>query len=228
VSDFRGNFGHGPMHSGSADQRAMLAGTIDHYERLALQFWEGTRDHDVSQNYQHFLAALPDRPGLTLLDLGCGPGRDLRYFSDLGHTAIGLDGCESFVRMATEFATCQVWHQDFLALDLPAAHFDGIFANAALFHVPPAELHRVLRELQATLKPGGVLFFSNPRGNGESWDGSRYANYMEFPAYSDLLIAAGFEIVEHYYRPAGKPRAQQPWLAVVARSSAETAGAPPA
>jgi hypothetical protein len=64
-----------------------------------------------------------------------------------------------------------VWQQDFLKLDLPAGRFDGIFANAAQFHVPSQELPRVLRQLCVALKPAGVLFSSNPRGgNEEGWN----------------------------------------------------------
>jgi 2-polyprenyl-3-methyl-5-hydroxy-6-metoxy-1,4-benzoquinol methylase len=60
-----------------------------------------------------------------------------------------------------------VWHQDFLSLQLPEEYFDGVFANAALFHVPSQELPRVLKELWGTLKTNGVLFSSNPRGDNE-------------------------------------------------------------
>jgi SAM-dependent methyltransferase len=69
--------------------------------------------------------------------------------------------------MARAHSGCQVWQQDFLKLELPVQYFDGVFANAALFHVPSQELPRVLLELHTTLKPGGVLFSSNPRGRNE-------------------------------------------------------------
>jgi len=64
--------------------------------------------------------------------------------------------------MARVETECEVWQQNFLKLDLPGERFDGIFANAALFHVPSQELPRVLRRLHGALKPGGVLFSSNP------------------------------------------------------------------
>ena len=132
--------------------------------------------------------------------------------------AVGLDGAASFVEMARADSGCEVWHQDFLALELPAARFDGIFANASLFHVPRAELPRVLRELHATLKPGGVLFCSNPRGdNEEGWNGGRYGVWHDLDAWRALVTAAGFAELEHYYRPPGLPREQQPWLATVWR-----------
>jgi SAM-dependent methyltransferase len=112
----------------------------------------------------------------------------------------------------------EVWQQDFLALDLPAERFDGIFANATLFHVPSSELPRVLRELRATLKPRGVLFSSNPRGNDEEgWNRGRYGAYHRLETWRRYMLAAGFSEIEHYYRPAGLPRDQQPWLASVWR-----------
>ena len=192
--------------------------TLGHYQDHAEDFRDGTRDHDVSQNVaallQHIEAPAPWR----ILDFGCGPGRDLRTFKALGHTAIGLDGCPRFVEMARADSGCEVWLQDFLALELPSGHFDGIFANAVLFHIPSQELPRVLGQLHATLKPGGVLLSSNPRGdNQEGFNGDRYGAYHDLTNWRRLLAAAGFVELEHYYRPAGLPRAQQPWLASVWR-----------
>jgi SAM-dependent methyltransferase len=160
-------------------------------------------------------------PPLVLLDLGCGPGRDLSYFRSLGHEAIGLDGTASFVEMARQATGCQVLHQSFLALCLPAARFHGIFANASLFHVPTQELPRVLRELRDALVDDGVLFSSNPHGQDtEGFAGARYAAYHTLETWRAHVTAAGFTEIEHYYRPEGKPRGEQPWLATVWRKTA--------
>lgn len=202
------------------DPRALLEisqRTLEDYERRAADFWLGTKDHNVRQNMEALLEALPPKKLYDVLDFGCGPGRDLRAFSQLGHRAVGLEGCPSFCRMAREHSGCEVWQQDFLKLNLPAEGFDGIFANATLFHVPSQELPRVLRELWTALRPEGILFSSNPRGQAEGWQGDRYGNFMEFDDYRSYLEAAGFAILHHYYRPAGKPRNEQPWLAVVSR-----------
>ena len=131
---------------------------------------------------------------------------------------VGLDGAERFVAMARAASGCEVWRQDFLALDLPATRFDGVFANASLFHVPSAELPRVLGELRATLVPRGVLFCSNPRGtNEEGFQRGRYGVFLDLDAWCEYASAAGFVELEHYYRPPGLPREQQPWLASVWR-----------
>ena len=123
--------------------------------------------------------------------------------------------------MARADTGCEVLRQDFLALDLPPGRFDGVFANASLFHVPSQELPRVLTELRASLKPRGVLFSSNPRGeNQEGWNRGRYGAYHDLEQWRRYLKEAGFSELEHYSRPAGLPREQQPWLASVWRRGA--------
>jgi SAM-dependent methyltransferase len=195
--------------------------TLRHYDANAESFSEGTRDHDVSQNIDALLSAMSGPPPLRILEFGCGPGRDLKTLVARGHQAVGLDGAPRFVEMARARSGCEVWGQDFLELDLPPASFDGVFANASLFHVPSAHLPRVLVELRNTLKPRGVLFFSNPRGdNEEGWSGERYGCYFDLAHWRSLLTVAGYDEVEHYYRPAGRPRSEQRWLAMTWRRGA--------
>ena len=202
------------------DHRTIASGTLAHYEAQAEAFRDATRDHDVRQNIDALLSRIEAPPPFTILDFGCGPGRDLCTFTSLGHVAVGLDGTASFVKMARESSGCEVWQQDFLQLALPEARFDGIFANASLFHVPVAALPRVLGELRGTLKPGGVLFASNPHGhNEEGWNRGRYGAYLRHETWREYLAGAGLVEIEHYYRPAGLPREQQPWLATVARAT---------
>lgn len=203
----------------AADPDVIAHVTLAHYEQRAQSFWEGTRGHDVSQNIAALLRHIEAAPPFELLDLGCGPGRDLKTFREMGHHAIGLDGVAAFVAMARDYSGCEVWQQNLLALDLPAARFHGIFANAVLFHVPSAQLPRVLQELRTALKRGGVLFCSNPRGHGEEgWSGDRYGVYHDLAGWRRYMNGAGFTELEHYLRPAGLPLEQQPWLATVWRN----------
>ena len=204
----------------AAELDALSARTLAHYDASARSFQEGTRDHDVSQNYEALLRALQGPPPFAILDLGCGPGRDLAHFRSLGHEAVGLDGSARFVEMARTTGS-EVLHQNFLRLSLPRGRFHGVFANASLFHVPTQELPRVLGELRQTLRPGGVLFCSNPHGpDTEGFNAERYGAFLTFESWCASVTAAGFDLVEHYYRPPGKPRAQQPWLATVWRRNA--------
>ena len=208
-----------PTHS-PRDLEDISRRTLDSYVQRAESFWEGTRHHDVSENVAALLQSITAPPPFTILDFGCGPGRDLITFTDLGHVAIGLEAAAPFAAMARKQSGCEVWEQDFLALDLPDAYFDGIFANASLFHVPTQELPRVLGELRRALKPGGVLFSSNPHGNDdEGWNRGRFGAYHRLETWRAFMTAASFAELRHYYRPTGLPREQQPWLASVWRSA---------
>ena len=202
------------------DLQHITARTLAHYNLNAQAFWDGTRDHDVRQNIDALLAHIEATPPFDILDFGCGPGRDLMAFKALGHRVRGLEGSPQLAALARANSGCEVLEQNFLELDLPRARFDGVFANAVLFHIPSQELPRVLGQLHAALKPGGVLFCSNPRGDGqEGWNGERYGAYYDWPSWQGLVTAAGFVELTHYYRPPGLPREQQPWLASVWRKA---------
>jgi SAM-dependent methyltransferase len=196
------------------DLEQISAATLAHYGERADDYWRGTRDHDVGRNIAELLRHIEGAPPFRLLDLGCGPGRDLKALRDLGHAPVGLEGLPRFAEMARRHSGCDVLEQDFLRLALPPADFDGIFANASLFHVPTQELPRVLAELRAALRPRGVLFWSNPHGaNEEGWSRGRYGSFLDWESWKQLMTAAGFEELNHYYRPEGQPRERQPWLA---------------
>jgi len=211
-------FGGVRMDARSDELGEVTGPTLQHYDQRAEAYWEGTRGHDVTQNIAAMLNHIRGERPFTLLDFGCGPGRDLKAFAELGHLAIGLDGSPRFVEMARIHSGCEVWRQDFLALDLPRGHFDGIFANASLFHVPSRALPRVLRQLHTALKTGGVLFSSIPHGpDQEGWSDGRYGVFHAPESWRDFGLAAGFVEIERYYRPSNAPPGAQPWLASVWR-----------
>ena len=215
------------MQLTTEDLRYIARRTLTHYDQHAESYWEGTRDHDVSQNISALLRHIETAAPFELLDFGCGPGRDLKTFTALGHNAIGLEGSVQLAAMARAYSGCSVLEQNFLDLNLPASRFDGVFANATLFHVPAQALPRVLLELNRTLKPRGVLFSSNPRGDGqEGWNGDRYGAFHDWETWRRYLIAAGFVELAHWYRPTGLPREQQPWLANVWRKPDDSEGPP--
>ncbi len=196
--------------------------TIAAYDRMAEDYWSETRDRDLQADYELFFRFIEGKSPFTLLDLGCGPGRDLRHFASLGHRALGIDGSARFAAMARAHSGCEVQEQDFLTLNLPAQHFDGIFASASLFHIPPQHLPSVLRVLFASLKPRGILFTLNPRGNDEQgWMGERFCCYHRLATWRKTMRDSGYVELAHAYRPKGLPRARQQWLASVWRKTDE-------
>jgi 2-polyprenyl-3-methyl-5-hydroxy-6-metoxy-1,4-benzoquinol methylase len=202
--------------------RLISEATIGHYDRLAEDFWQNTKEHDVSQNYEAFLEAIEESSPCKILDLGCGPGRDLLFFHSLGHTVTGLDGSREFVAMARSHSSCEVLHQNFLRMTLPKNNYDGVFANASLFHIPSSELPRILLDVFNALKPRGIFFCSNPRGeNDEGLSDERYGCFFNLKTWRKYVTDAGFSEVKCYFRPSGLPRRRQPWLVTVWRKRSE-------
>ena len=206
-----------PINKSLVDLEEIEKLNIAHYDESAESFRIGTQDHDVSQNIAALLDAFPKEKTLDILDFGCGPGRDLCVFKELGHRPTGLDGSKEFCKMAEKQSGCPTLNQQFLKLELEEDRYDGIFANASLFFIPSQELPRVLKELHSSLRNGGILFSSNPRGNAEGWQRQCYGHYMEFETSKLFLKQSGFKILKHYYRPEGKPKEEQPWLAIVSQ-----------
>lgn len=201
--------------------------TIAHYDRRAAEYADVLRGHDTAECRDAFLAELPGPAPHAVLDLGCGPGRDLAVFTAAGHRAIGLDGCAALAAIARKATGAPVWEQDILALDLPPAAFDGVFAQAVLFHVPTTSLPDVLARLRAALRPGGVLFACDPTGDGtEGWAGDRYVAFRRPQRWKALVRAAGFAPVRDWRRPPGVPRRRQDWLASLWRVAVPDAPCP--
>mmetsp|Transcript_1497 Transcript_1497/g.3121 ORF Transcript_1497/g.3121 Transcript_1497/m.3121 type:complete len:301 (+) Transcript_1497:198-1100(+) len=216
--------------STTSECQNMVQATVGHYDTNAHDFWTGTKDHDVTQNRTAFLEAMGEPlAGKRVLDFGSGPGRDVIYFRSLGLHVTALDGSAEFCRMIREHVEAaesasgcnahaagplQILHQDFHSLELGAGCYDGVFANASLFHVIRSALPKVLTQLHTALVDDGVLFASNPRSEDdqEGFSG-RYGFYMCYDTWASLMVEAGFQEINHYYRPPGVPRQQQPWLA---------------
>lgn len=203
----------------AADER-LVATTIAHYAEHAESYDTGTRTIDPTRWIDAFLGALPARGGLRLLDLGCGPGRDLQRLVELGHDAIGLDGAHAMAARARSRSGARVLEQNLLSLGLEADRFDGIFANASLFHVPRSHLTQVLNNLRMALVAGGVLFLRVPLGDDREERSSadrrtgRYACFLRAASWHRHLDEAGFEAMG----PA--PTAEVSWLEALFRRPA--------
>ena len=92
------------MQLNAQDLKKIVNLTLEHYNQRAEEFWAGTRDHDVSQNIAAMLQYIERKTRFTILDFGCGPGRDLKVVAELGHIAVGLEGAAHFVDMARAYS----------------------------------------------------------------------------------------------------------------------------
>ncbi|MFM2041501.1 MAG: hypothetical protein RLY86_77 [Pseudomonadota bacterium] len=186
--------------------------SLPHYDAHAAEYANALASHDVGEARERLLALLP--PAAAILDLGCGPGRDLIAFRQAGHEAIGLEGSPALAEIARAASGAEVWTGDLRHTALPPVRFDGVWAQAVLFHVPTAALGNLLTALAGTLRPGGILYACDPTGgNEEGWVGDRYLAFRRPQTIQAIMRRAGFTLIETWRRPPGLPRRQQTWAA---------------
>lgn len=129
--------------------------SVEYYNKNAEAFVARTVDVDISPAYAKFLPHLAQ--GATLLDAGCGSGRDSLYFKEQGFQVVAFDASIEMVKASSKLSGIQTFHMSFQELEFKEK-FDGIWASASLLHVPYQELESVFQKLHAALKPSGVLY----------------------------------------------------------------------
>lgn len=147
--------------------------TIEYYNTNAKEFFDGTIDANMQNFYDLFLEKLPHTG--RILDLGCGSGRDSKYFLDRGYDVVSLDGSEELCKLASEYTGQPVICLDFADLDYDN-EFDGIWACASLIHVNKQNILGILDKAWKSLKPRGTLYCSFKYGNEERVKDNRFFN----------------------------------------------------
>ncbi|MBO4502646.1 MAG: class I SAM-dependent methyltransferase [Candidatus Methanomethylophilus sp.] len=163
--------------------------TLDFYDRNAEEYGGMTFSADMSETRQVFLNLLKE--GDSVLDLGCGSGRDSKAFLEAGLAVTAVDGSAGMCEVARRNTGLPVRRMLFSELDYDS-EFDGVWACASLLHVPAAELPGVLSLVRRALKDWGVFFCCFKKGWGERTDGERVYTDMLLNTLSDLLGESGF------------------------------------
>lgn len=143
--------------------------------------------------------------GSSILDVGCGAGRDALYLTNKGLSVTGIDFSERLVEIAKKkVKSGKFLVMDFEKLSFPKNSFDGIWASASLYHVPRENLLGVLNKLNLVLKNGGLFFSLYRIGEGERFTKEKRGNAVleRFCAYyqpqeiDNLLNKAGFNNIK--------------------------------
>lgn len=152
---------------------------------------------------ERFAASLP--ASAAILDLGCGPGRDLRIFSALGHRPVGLELNLDFVELARQQGEVVVGDIRAVSTLFPTASFDGVWAQASLVHLSADETTQALADLHALLVPGGRFYACVSATGANGWldepDGRRWYTVWPDESFPDAVRAAGFEITDITHGP---------------------------
>ena len=168
--------------------------TLDYYNKNAEKYYQRTISADMSAQYKFFLKYLAT--GARILDLGCGSGRDTKYFRDNGYNVTAIDGSEEMCRKAEAYTGIPVRNMDFLDLN-DREIYAGIWASASLLHIVKKDLPRMFAKLRKALTKEGVLYVSFKEGNFEGLrDGRYYTDLTEGELFNLVNTVGGMKIVE--------------------------------
>ena len=187
--------------------------TIDYYNKNAEEYSETTLHADVSELYEHFVSKI--KKSASILDLGCGSGRDSKYFLDAGYQVTAVDGSSELCRIASELIQRPVRQLLFEDLDYHE-EFDAVWACASLLHVPKSEIQLIMPKVSEAIKPDGILYMSVKYGNTERTVGERsFSDYTEADI-PWLLKDTGLELVEHWIsQDVRQGRDSEKWLNLI-------------
>lgn len=189
--------------------------SIDYYDRNGALFFAGSAYADLGAVHARFLAYLPK--GGSILEAGCGSGRDARAFALAGYAVTAFDGSAKMVELAAAHAGLPVLHKRFEDADW-SGEFDGIWSCASLLHVPRHDLNDVMRRLAQALKPGGVWFMSFKHGRTERYAHERHFTDMDEELLASAIADASLEVVELWVSNDDRPgRSQEKWTNAIAR-----------
>jgi SAM-dependent methyltransferase len=149
----------------------------------------------VAGPFSAFAALL--EPSSTVLDAGCGPGRDLARFAAQGHKPIGIDLNEDFVDRAR--AHGPVILGDLRSLPLQAASFDAVWASASLIHLPYEDAAVALQELARVARTGAPISVSVKTAGITGWAddvprGRRWFSIWNPSAFAEAVEDAGMSV----------------------------------
>jgi len=194
--------------------------TIDYYNRNAESYYWNTVGVDLDATRKRFAAYLRD--GAFVIDMGCGSGRDVVAFSDMGFRVIGIDASEELVYLAQERLGINAFMAD-MSTWLQGDKYDGIWCCASLMHLDEAECRQFFINLNCNLKKGGVLYFSVKSGikTGTDEEGRYMRDFTEEDIRELISYVEGLTIKEYWYTDDILNRRDFRWLNVIAQRSPE-------
>lgn len=192
--------------------------TIEYYNKNAEQFIQGTLSVDFTATQKRFLSKLS--VGTSILDFGCGSGRDTKYFLDKGYQVEATDGSEELCKLASEYTGICVKQILFEELD-ECEKYDGIWACSSILHLDKRALKDVLKKMAAALKTDGIVYTSFKYGDFEGERNGRYFTDFTPETFGEYMQEVPELQMEEYWITSDvrTGRGEEKWLNLILRKS---------
>jgi len=192
--------------------------TLNYYNENAAEFVQGTATVDFSETQNRFLNKL--KIGASILDFGCGSGRDTKCFLDKGYVVTAIDGSKELCELASEYTGIKVQQMLFDELSVEN-QYDGIWACSSILHVPKNQLGNVIERMVSALKHDGVIYTSFKYSDFEGERNGRYFSDFTIDSFKAFIIEIKSVKIEEYWisgdvRPG---REAEQWLNLILRKT---------
>lgn len=190
--------------------------TINYYNQNAENFIANTQNADMHPTQERFLRLLD--ANTSILDFGCGSGRDTKYFLEKGYQVTATDGSAELCRLASEFTGIKVKEMLFQELDA-INQYDGIWACSSILHLPKKELLPVIQKMCEVLKDNGIIYTSFKYGDFEGERNGRYFTDFTEKTFREVVEKIPeLTIEEHWITSDVRPgRGEEKWLNLLLR-----------
>lgn len=192
--------------------------TINYYNQNAENFIANTQNADMHPTQERFLRLLD--ANTSILDFGCGSGRDTKYFLEKGYRVTATDGSSELCRLASEFTGIKVKEMLFQELDA-INQYDGIWACSSILHLPKKELLPVIQKMCEALKDNGIIYISFKYGDFEGERNGRYFTDFTEKTFREVVEKIPeLTIEEHWITSDVRPgRGEEKWLNLILRKN---------
>ncbi|MBO4279367.1 MAG: class I SAM-dependent methyltransferase [Spirochaetales bacterium] len=190
--------------------------TIEYYNRNAAEYFDSVIAADMTKTYRRFLQYVPD--GGSIIDLGCGSGRDLKFFREKGYMAEGIDASEKLCELAREYSGCPVVCTDFLSWKADGL-YDAFWANASLLHLTENEIISFFEEKTRYLAGSGVVYMSMKTdiSRGDDAKGRYFTPFSE-ELFGQILESSELDLLERWSDTDALGRSDTKWESVILRA----------
>ena len=192
--------------------------TINYYNKYTKSFIQTTRSVDFTNIQNKFLSYLPSCA--SILDFGCGSGRDTKYFLEKGYQVASTDGSAELCRLAGSFTGIKVKEMLFQELN-EIGVYDGIWACSSILHLPKKELLSVIQKMCIALKDNGVIYTSFKYSNFEGERNGRYfTDFMEDTFREFIKVIPELTVEDQWITLDVRPgRGEEKWLNLILRKN---------
>ena len=192
--------------------------TINYYNQNAENFIANTQNADMHPTQERFLRLLD--ANTSILDFGCGSGRDTKYLLEKGYRVTATDGSSELCRLASEFTGIKVKEMLFQELDA-INQYDGIWACSSILHLPKKELLPVIQKMCEALKDNGIIYTSFKYGDFEGERNGRYFTDFTEKTFREVVEKIPeLTIEEHWITSDVRPgRGEEKWLNLILRKN---------